>query len=72
MWEEFHGVGDSCDLGLWNVTLVVSVVVHGWANIETSACMLCPSASFTGSVMDGNFSSLGDERCLFVVKGAVD
>ena len=72
MWEEFHCVGDSCGLGVRDVALVVRVVVQGWANVESPACMFCPSSAFTSSVMDGNFASWGSQGGLIVVKGAVD
>ena len=72
VWEEFHSVGDSCGLGLWNVTLVVPVVVHGWAHVVSSACMFCPCASFTCAVMDGYLATWGCQRGLVVFKGTVD
>ena len=72
MWEEFNSVGDSGGLGVWEVALVVPVVVQCWANVESSACMFCPSSAFTSPVMDGNFASWGSKGGLIVVKGPVD
>ena len=61
VWEEFNSIGDSGGLGVREIALVVPVVIQCWANIESSACMFCPSAAFTSSVMDGNLAPWGSK-----------
>ena len=59
VWEEFHGVGDSCAAGFGEIASVVPVVFHSWTHIETPTGVFIPRVPFTGSVVDSNLAPGG-------------
>ena len=68
---EIGGVSNVDSLGGGIYDFVAAIVVEGRANAESGTCAEVPDFVWSGFVVDGDFSSDGNERCGVVVDGTV-
>ena len=68
---ELNGVANTDSLGGGIYNFVAAVVVEGRANAESVLSAEVPGLAWSRFVVDGYFSSDGDERCGVIVDGTV-
>ena len=72
VWKKFNSVRNADGFGCRNVTLVVTVMLVGWPNIETIGTVGRPGCTFVCSVVNHYFAACWGQGGVTEIEIAID